>query len=320
MNADDYIYEIYREGSFSGAAKKLFVSQPALSASVRKTEASLGIRIFDRSASPVALTDEGKVYLEALKKIRRIEEETQTRLADLSGLKTGRVVVSGANFVSSFILPQIVTLYLERYPGISLELIESNSPDLKQRFLNEAIDLMIEHNFSADDFAMEELFTETILLAVPSHLPINRSLSACALSGEDVIRGRHLTADCPTVALADFRDEEFIFLHKSNDMYNRGMLLCREAGFTPRVRIYLDQLITSYNLASAGLGIAFAPDMLVRHAQTGECVFYRIRSTLATRKTYIARKKNRYASRACTAFIKTAKEVYSKQKDFAPQR
>ena len=57
----DYFYEFYLERSFSGAAKKLFISQPALSASVKKVEKQLGVTIFDRSTNPISLTPAGKV-------------------------------------------------------------------------------------------------------------------------------------------------------------------------------------------------------------------------------------------------------------------
>ena len=59
-----YVYEIYKEGSFSRAAKNLYISQPSLSATIKKLEQDIGITIFDRSTTPVQLTDAGKVYIE----------------------------------------------------------------------------------------------------------------------------------------------------------------------------------------------------------------------------------------------------------------
>ena len=57
----DYVYEVYLARSFSAAAKKLFISQPALSAAVKKVEKQLGITIFDRSTNPITLTQAGRV-------------------------------------------------------------------------------------------------------------------------------------------------------------------------------------------------------------------------------------------------------------------
>ena len=64
-----YVYEIYKEGSFSRAAKNLYISQPSLSATIKKLEQDIGVTIFDRSTTPVQLTDAGKVYIETTRQI-----------------------------------------------------------------------------------------------------------------------------------------------------------------------------------------------------------------------------------------------------------
>ena len=65
MQGMDYVYAVWQEKSFSAAARKLFVSQPALSASVRKVERELGLPIFNRSTTPLQLTDAGRAYIDA---------------------------------------------------------------------------------------------------------------------------------------------------------------------------------------------------------------------------------------------------------------
>ena len=53
----NYVYEVYRQGSFTKAAQALFISQPSLSQMVQKAEARIGSPIFDRSTSPISLTE-----------------------------------------------------------------------------------------------------------------------------------------------------------------------------------------------------------------------------------------------------------------------
>ena len=60
-----YIYEVYREKSFSKAAQNLYISQPSLSARVKKVEKEIGFPLFDRSTSPLQLTEVGEVYIKA---------------------------------------------------------------------------------------------------------------------------------------------------------------------------------------------------------------------------------------------------------------
>lgn len=313
MDEKTYIYEVYKERSFSAAAKNLFVSQPALSTSVKKAERALGITIFDRSTSPISLTEEGKLYIDSLEKIMKIEAETKERLSDLSEGRTGKITVSGENFVASFILPSVIMAFSDRYPGITVELVESNSPELRRELLTESIDLLIAHDFDASLYTAVPLFDEALLLAVPTELSINRQLGAYALSTADVQAGRHLEDSCPAVDLRAFSEESFLLLKKGNDMYHRSEELCAAAGFEPQARIRLDQLITSYNLACAGMGIAFVSDKLVERAPGQNCVYYRLSGEHAVRRMYIGYKRSRYVSRACTAFVETAKAVYSEK-------
>ena len=61
----EYIYEVYKEKSFSKAAAALFISQPSLSANVKRVENRIGYPIFDRSTKPLQLTEVGKHYIQA---------------------------------------------------------------------------------------------------------------------------------------------------------------------------------------------------------------------------------------------------------------
>ncbi len=310
MDANDYIYAVYKERSFSLAAKKFFVSQPALSAIVKKVEKSIGITIFDRSTSPITLTAAGKIYIKSIEEMQAVKKRLDEELSDLRGLKTGKLVVSGENFVSSFIMPEVIMTFSEKYDGIRVELVESNSPDLRQLLLSDEVDLLIAHDFDKKLYSCEPLFDETLLLAVPERFEINKKMKEFALTSDDVKEGKHLDKNCPAVNLGEFKEENFLFMKKGNDMFRRASSLCEEAGFTPKTVITLDQLITSYNMACSGMGIAFVTDMLVTHSRGENCVYYKINAEETSRRMFIGYKKNRYISKSCKAFIEIAKEVY----------
>ena len=74
----EYVYAVYREGSFQKAAEKLFVSQPSVSASVRRVEERVGSRLFDRSRKPLALTECGEAYIACTEKIFAMERDFMT--------------------------------------------------------------------------------------------------------------------------------------------------------------------------------------------------------------------------------------------------
>ena len=82
MQGMDYVYAVWQEKSFSAAARKLFVSQPALSASVRKVERELGLPIFNRSTTPLQLTDAGRALAQSIE--AQLVQLRRAALADVS--------------------------------------------------------------------------------------------------------------------------------------------------------------------------------------------------------------------------------------------
>ena len=68
-----YIYEVYRQGSFTRDAQVLYISQPSLSQMVRKAERRIGAPIFDRSISPIALTEAGRAYIRAAEQLQQCQ-------------------------------------------------------------------------------------------------------------------------------------------------------------------------------------------------------------------------------------------------------
>ena len=76
LDYKEYIYAVYQERSFSKAARKLFVSQPWLSATVKKVEQGLKRQLFDRSTTPISLTEDGQYYIENVERIMNIPNST----------------------------------------------------------------------------------------------------------------------------------------------------------------------------------------------------------------------------------------------------
>jgi len=307
----DYIYEIYKEKSFTKAAKNLFVSQPALSATVKKLEEELQTQLFDRSTSPISLTLEGEAYIKAIEEIHSIKKNYENYIIDAANLSVGNISVSGANFISSYVIPKIIVPFSQKYPMINIELLESNSKTLIQELINENIDLLIDYNLDEKLIDSYPLFNETILLCVPKHLDINSKLTSFSLNSEDIRIDKHFSDDMKKISVEHFKNESFLMLKNGNSMNYHGFKICQESGFTPEASIYFDQLMTSYNMSAAGLGICFVTDTLVKEvAPNNNLFFYKIDSEYAKRTVYLLSKKKRYLNRVIKEFINTAAEVY----------
>jgi len=308
----DYIYEIYKEKSFTKAAKNLFVSQPALSATVRKLEEEMQVQIFDRSTTPLTLTPEGEAYIKAIEEIFSIKRDYENYIIDVSKLNVGSISVSGANFISSYVLPKIIVPFSAKYPMINIDLLESNSKTLVEELIEEKIELLIDYNFDSKLIESYPLFDETILLCVPKACTANKGLEDSALTSDDIQKGNYNSLKKP-INLTNFKNEKFLMMKTGNSMNHHGFKMCTEAGFNPDVAIYFDQLMTAYNMTSSGLGVCFVTDTLVKAVPSDDnLVYYKINSEYAKRTVYLLHKKKRYLNKAVREFIKTAINVYSK--------
>ena len=308
----DYIYKVYEEKSFTLAAKKLFVSQPALSAIIKKAEEELGFKLFNRETTPVGLTDLGQVYIAAVEEMYRVKQNLKDGINSITALLTGEIKASGAAFISSFILPKIIMEFSARYPKIDIQLIESNSLELQEKLFSEQVEVLIDYDFDGDKFVSYPLKKEHILLAVPRQHRINEQLADMALTAEDVILNKHLDPDVQCVDLSLFKEEGFIQLKQKNNMYKCSHNICGAYGFAPHSLIDVDQLLTAYNIAGSGMGLTFTTDIVVQSAARYEnLLFYKLNSSHAERILYIAHKKKKHISPAVNEFIKIAKEIYA---------
>ena len=105
----EYILAIVREGSFSRAAEKLYISQPSLSATVKRIEEKIALPIFDRTTTPISLTEAGREYVSHALEMERLEEDFERYISDCINLSVGEVKIGGSSLFSSFMLPKMIS-------------------------------------------------------------------------------------------------------------------------------------------------------------------------------------------------------------------
>ena len=309
LNEMKYVYAVYQERSFSKAAKKLFISQPALSNMVRKAEKEMGAPIFDRSTIPLTVTKDGAYYIQSIEKILFIERNMQSYFRDRTELQAGTLSLGGSSFFCSFIFPSLIGQFKARYPGIAIDLLEGNVRELKKGLDAESLDLIVETALSPDDTSLEQYFykKEKIILAVPESYPVNRRLQPYRLTQKDIVSDRFVRPDVEPVPLAEFKDTPFITMKPGNDMYKRSMKICRNSGFSMQVAMLVDQVLTSMNIASNGIGAVFIRSDIVKCLpEDNRLVYYKLGDPLAERSVSFAVKRGRYLTSAMREFMRMA--------------
>lgn len=302
----EYVYEVYKEKSFSKAASNLFISQPSLSANVKRVEKRIGYPIFDRSTKPLQLTECGRNYIQAVEKILNIEKNFEDYIRDWGDLKTGSLNIGGSNFFSSWVLPPLIADFSRKYPAIRISLIEETTANLSQLLQCGKLDLMID-NCKLDEHIFERSIyqKETLLLAVPKNFAVNQKLLDFQIPINDIRNGCVNFEEIPAVPIRSFEDEPFIILHSDNDSGKRALKICQENHFTPNIVFNIDQQMTAYNIACSGMGITFIGDMLVSRVPVNqELVFYKLPGQKCSRNVYFYWKKGRYLNKAMEEFLK----------------
>lgn len=169
----NYVYEVYRTQSFSKAAKNLYISQPSLSAMIKKIEAKVGAPLFDRSTNPIQLTEYGEQYIRIAEKIMDLEDEFAYYTDNLNELKTGHLSIGTTSFFASYILPKYISQFSAAYPHVKVNLYEADSQTLAQKASVNEVDMVIDNFHTSDDiYCHRVLMKEYLLLAVPGFLPV----------------------------------------------------------------------------------------------------------------------------------------------------
>lgn len=313
----EYIYEIYKEKSFSAAAQKLYISQPALSNHVRRIEERIGSPLFDRSTSPVQTTDVGQAYINAVEQIMSIEENFSHYLADTQNLKTGHLQIGSNALLSSYVLPELLARFKDMFPYVDMGITEGTAAELQKNLEEGTIDLLLDGEELSDSlFQCQPYLTEHLVLAVPSHWEINKELLAWQQSLENIVSGQFLAPYYPHVPLETFRDCPFLLLSPGSRARQRAIQLCERYGFSPNIILTVNQHLTAYNMTCSGIGASFVSDTLIKNASsTPDVIYYKLEPEFARKDIYFYFKRNRYISNCMREFLQLIRECAKLQTD-----
>ena len=305
-----YVYEVYKERSFTKAAQNLYISQPSLSARIKKIEEIIGEPLFDRSTTPLQLTEVGKVYIEAAEEITQIEQRVENYINDLAGLKTGNLAVGASTLFAAYVVPALITQFNQKFPDVHIQLIEGNTAELEEMLGSNALDFVIDNYHYDSILYNKELYCEeNILLAVPKHFAVNEELGMYQLSYKNIKNKNYLSRKYPAVPLGRFADIPFIMLTQGNDTRTRGDRLCRNVGFKPNIVLEFNQQSTAYMASSTQLGATFISDILVSQLPAFEnLVYYKLDGEEAKRKVFFYYKTHKYKTRVMEEFIRMMHE------------
>lgn len=309
-NSVNYIYQVYKEKSFSKAAQKLFVSQPALSSAIQKEEAVWGCSFFDRSTNPIELTPEGRAFIAAIERMKDIQQELETYFEAHIQERQHTLNIGAPAFFCAYVLPPIIQEFQMNHPTCRINIIEACDEDLMECLQRDTIDACLTvQTWPSSMFKSTAIGEEDVILAVPAAFPVNKKLSEYQLGADDIKNASRLRDNCPRISVGEFKDMPFLLLKQGNDMYSRAIKICKQEGFAPNTFVTLAQLLTSYHMVAAGMGVAFIRAGLMSYVH-GDVCFYALDSQDTVRNINLVCKKNRTLPDTVQKFLSYLSHYY----------
>lgn len=288
-----YFAAVAEQLHFGRAAQQLHISQPPLSQQIRSLEEEIGVQLLFRTKRRVELTEAGKVFLkEAQFILEHVNHAVQTAQRSSRG-ETGRLVVGFVMSASCSVLPEILRLFRERHPGVTLVLEEATTGGGIAAIKEKKLHLCFVRVPIRDAaLSMEIILKESLTLALPEGHRLSRN-------------GK--------VPLSKLADEPFVIFPRSHGpgFYDQIVACCHQAGFSPKVVQEASQMQTILSLVAAGIGVALIPES-VQSLQREGVVYRPLHDRTPATGIAIARLGNS-ASPVMEHFVAVAREVASRR-------
>lgn len=241
--------EVARIGHFTRAAEQLHLAQPSLSRQISSLEHELGSELFHRARGAITLTPAGEALLPLARRMLADAEEVRREMAELAGLRQGRVRLGATPTLCISLVAEAVTAFHSAHPGIELHLSERGSRALIDELSNGAIDLALVTSSDAGPAPHRVALTRAPLLT--EELVVISSASEPPVTTRETIDLRQL-ARLPLVAFPS-----------SYDLRAATEAAFRAAREAPRIVLEGAEMDAVLRLVERGLGVAVVPAMVL---------------------------------------------------------
>jgi DNA-binding transcriptional LysR family regulator len=253
-----YFTAVVQWKGYREASRHLNVAQPSISQAVADLEDELGIKLFSREGRTAKLTAEGQVfYEEALKTLAQAERSITAAQRAAKG-EIGRLGIGFMGFTACPFLPDLISKYKRRHPGVALRLIEDVPSGQDRAFDRDEINIAFTRPLSADRRAHYDtrvLFNEPLVAAFP--------------------KSRKLRTK--RIRISDLASERFIVFQRSSspEVFDTIVRVCNDNGFSPRLQNELNNMNSVLATVEAGEGVAIIPAS-ARNLRADNVSFFRL--------------------------------------------
>lgn len=276
-----------RTRNFSQVASELNISQPALSKQIISLETELGVKLFDRSTTPLTLTPAGEFFVSKAQDLLFEEDVMLKTLARYKSGENGKLVIGVSPFRSLYLMPPFITAMKERYPHLQIILSEYGRAVL-HKGINEGHYDFIITNLPVDETKLDALPLEkdVLVLAVP-----NRLLHMLQRTSED--EHIHTTP----IDFAGCADLPFVVVSKEQEMRQLFDKLCSLSHLQPNIYLEVTCITTAWAMVQSGIAAALLPKQFIQADYAdNDVTLFELRQGHYVRQPAIVTRKGQFIS------------------------
>ncbi|MBY0122275.1 LysR family transcriptional regulator [Bacillus sp. S/N-304-OC-R1] len=228
--------------SFTNAAAHSYLTQPSLSKAVKKLEEELNVELFDRSTRHLRLTDAGQIVYRQGQKAFSALSELNVLLDELRDITSGEIKIGIPPLIGTLFFPNIAKSFNNKYPKVSLELVE-----LGAKLIGKLID---------------EAKIDVGIVVLPADEEIYNIYPFFQDEFVLFLHEDHEFAGRTTITLNELKDEKFILFSEDFALHDYIIQACEQEGFSPMISYQSSQWDLILELVSAKLGITLLPKLI----------------------------------------------------------
>ncbi len=287
-----YVIALYEEGNITRAAQRLHISQPTLSKFLSVLEKEENRPIFDRSTTPISLTEYGEKYVTNAQIILNLAEDLKLYKKELQDMEVGMLRVGVTVAQALLAIPKALPLFSARYRGIRVSVTEGKSSELMDRLLRGKLDFIIMDGAPHLPQITHELLKNErfYLVTPPGYLPEGPHTFEFAL--------KHLRPDMM----------KFVLLHHDQRFRMMADTIFSEYGIVPHVEYVTQMSTAAVKLCVAGMGMTFVSSLVKNNFHCEKEPDYYVIDKRFVNPVTAAYRKNGYLPRSARPFIELFKE------------
>lgn len=267
--------------SFSRAAEAMHITQSAFSQQVRELEASLGVRLFDRTTRRMALTDAGATLFTKMKKgVLAIDDACEEARA-IARIERGHITVGTLASLAIGVVTRALGDLRKSYPGVKVSMREDYNGPLLERVTQGEVDFAVCAQGEASSGLQFEPLFEDELVAV--------------MRRADARPG-------PVLRWSALQDAALVMLVRDSATHEQITAALAANRITREPDYHVANMFTALSMVRAGFGVTFIPAMVLREVNLGGLAWKRLQRPVPLRRIGICRRGDRTPSPAEARF------------------